>query len=69
MEKFLPGLSSNPERDKFWTRIERLPTGGTEIFVSHEAMKQQVSIRLPFEKFVGSTRLVTLMSRLRCYTS
>ena len=44
MEKFLPGLSSNPERDKFWTRIERLPTGGTEIFVSHERMKQQVSI-------------------------
>jgi outer membrane protein assembly factor BamC len=44
MEKFLPGLSSNPERDKFWTRIERLPTGGTEVFVSHERLKQQVSI-------------------------
>ena len=44
IEKFFPGLSSNPERDKFWTRIERLPTGGTEIFVSHERMKQQVSV-------------------------
>jgi outer membrane protein assembly factor BamC len=44
MERIIPGLSSNPERDKFWTRIERLSNGGTEIFVSHEAMRQQVSI-------------------------
>ena len=44
MERIIPGLSSNPERDKFWTRIERLSTGGTEIFVSHEAMRQQVSV-------------------------
>jgi outer membrane protein assembly factor BamC len=44
MERIIPGLSSNPERDKFWTRIERLPNGETEIFVSHEAMRQQVSV-------------------------
>lgn len=44
MERMIPGFSSNPERDKFWTRIERLPDGGTEIFVSHEAMKQQVNV-------------------------
>ena len=44
MERIIPGLSSNPERDKFWTRIERLSNDGTEIFVSHEAMRQQVSI-------------------------
>ena len=25
LERMIPGLSSNPERDKFWTRIERLP--------------------------------------------
>ena len=44
VKRLIPGLSSNPQRDKFWTRIERLPNGGTEIFVSHEAMKQQVNV-------------------------
>ena len=44
VKRLIPGLSSNPQRDKFWTRVERLPTGGTEIFVSHEAMKQQVNV-------------------------
>ena len=44
VKRLIPGLSSNPQRDKFWTRIERLPNSGTEIFVSHEAMKQQVNV-------------------------
>jgi outer membrane protein assembly factor BamC len=33
--KVIDGAYSTAERDKFRTRMERLPTGGTEIFISH----------------------------------
>lgn len=36
--KVIDGAYSTAERDKFRTRMERLPTGGTEIFISHRAM-------------------------------
>ena len=36
--KVLDGAYSTAERDKFRTRMERLPTGETEIFISHRAM-------------------------------
>mgnify|MGYP001764987969 CR=1 FL=1 len=36
--KLIDGAYSTSERDKFRTRMERLPSGETEIFVSHRAM-------------------------------
>jgi len=36
--KVLDGLYSTGERDKFRTRIERTPSGGSEIFISHRGM-------------------------------
>ncbi len=36
--KILDGLYSTGERDKFRTRIERTPSGGSEIFISHRGM-------------------------------
>lgn len=36
--KVLDGLYSTAERDKFRTRMERMPNGSTEIFISHRAM-------------------------------
>ena len=36
--KVIDGAYSTAERDKFRTRMERLPAGGTEIFISHRAM-------------------------------
>lgn len=35
---------SSPERDKFWTRIERVSEGETEIFVSHKGMKKVMTM-------------------------
>ncbi len=36
--KLLDSLYSTPERDKFRTRLERTPSGETEIFISHRGM-------------------------------
>ena len=36
--KVFDSLYSTSERDKFRTRLERTPTGGTEIYVSHRGM-------------------------------
>lgn len=36
--RVLDSLYSTSERDKFRTRLERLPSGGTEIYVSHRGM-------------------------------
>jgi outer membrane protein assembly factor BamC len=36
--KLLDSIYSTAERDKFRTRLERTPTGGTEIFISHRGM-------------------------------
>ena len=36
--KVLDSLYSTSERDRFRTRLERTPTGGTEIYVSHRGM-------------------------------
>ena len=36
--KLLDSVYSTSERDKFRTRLERTPTGGTEIYVSHRGM-------------------------------
>ena len=35
---------SSPERDKFWTRIERVSEGETEIYVSHQGMKKVMTM-------------------------
>ena len=36
--KVLDSLYSTSERDRFRTRLERTPTGGTEIYISHRGM-------------------------------
>ncbi|MBK5205485.1 MAG: outer membrane protein assembly factor BamC [Polaromonas sp.] len=38
--KVLDSLYSTSERDKFRTRLERRPDGGTEIYVSHRGMEE-----------------------------
>jgi outer membrane protein assembly factor BamC len=43
--KFLDGAYSTGERDKFRTRLERTPTGGTEIYISHRGMVETVNTR------------------------
>ncbi len=41
--KYLDQIYSSGERDKFRTRIERLPDGrGTEIYISHRGMVEQI---------------------------
>lgn len=40
--KVLDQAYSTGERDKFRTRLERTPSGGTEIFISHRGMVEQV---------------------------
>jgi outer membrane protein assembly factor BamC len=41
--KVLDSLYSTSERDKFRTRLERSPTGGTEIYISHRGMTEVYS--------------------------
>jgi outer membrane protein assembly factor BamC len=41
--KVFDGLYSTGERDKFRTRLERRPDGGTEIYVSHRGMVEVVT--------------------------
>ena len=41
--KVLDSLYSTGERDKFRTRLERRPDGGTDIFVSHRGMQEVVT--------------------------
>jgi len=41
--KLLDSLYSTGERDKFRTRLERTPTGGTEIYISHRGMVEMVT--------------------------
>ena len=43
--KLLDSLYSTGERDKFRTRLERTPTGGTEIYISHRGMVETVNTR------------------------
>src|SRR6185369_14954873 len=38
--KALDSLYSTSERDRFRTRLERSPSGGTEIYISHRGMKE-----------------------------
>ena len=38
--KLFDSLYSTGERDKFRTRLERVPAGGTEIFISHRGMQE-----------------------------
>ena len=40
--KVLDGLYSTGERDKFRTRIERTPDGGSEIYISHRGAKEVI---------------------------
>jgi outer membrane protein assembly factor BamC len=40
--KLLDQAYSTGERDKFRTRLERTPSGGTEIFISHRGMVEQI---------------------------
>jgi outer membrane protein assembly factor BamC len=41
--KVLESLYSTGERDKFRTRLERRPDGGTDIFISHRGMEEVVT--------------------------
>ncbi|MDQ3058785.1 MAG: outer membrane protein assembly factor BamC [Pseudomonadota bacterium] len=41
--KVLDSLYSTGERDKFRTRLERRPDGGTDIFISHRGMEEIVT--------------------------
>lgn len=41
--KILDGVYSTGERDKFRTRLERRPDGGTEIFISHRGMVEVIT--------------------------
>ena len=43
--KVFDGLYSTGERDKFRTRLERNPAGGTEIYISHRGMVETVNSR------------------------
>jgi outer membrane protein assembly factor BamC len=38
--KLFDSLYSTAERDRFRTRLERTPTGGTEIYISHRGMQE-----------------------------
>jgi len=40
IKKWLPAAYTNPERDRFITRIERVSDAETQIFVSHEGMAE-----------------------------
>ena len=40
--KVLDGMYSTGERDKFRTRIERAPDGGSEIYISHRGAKEVI---------------------------
>jgi len=40
--KLLDSMYSTGERDKFRTRLERTPSGGTEIYISHRGMVETV---------------------------
>ena len=40
--KVLDGMYSTGERDKFRTRIERTPDGGSEIYISHRGAKEVI---------------------------
>ena len=41
--KVLDQFYSTSERDKYRTRLERTPTGGTEVYISHRGMEQVYS--------------------------
>jgi outer membrane protein assembly factor BamC len=41
--KVLDGLYSTGERDKFRTRVERTPDGGSEIYISHRGAKETLT--------------------------
>lgn len=41
--KLLDSVYSTGERDKFRTRLERTPTGGTEIYISHRGMVEMLT--------------------------
>ena len=41
--KLLDSLYSTGERDKFRTRLERTPSGGTEIYISHRGMVEMLT--------------------------
>ena len=41
--KVLESLYSTGERDKFRTRLERRPDGGTDIFISHRGMEEVIT--------------------------
>jgi outer membrane protein assembly factor BamC len=49
--KVLDGVYDSGTRDKFRTRLERSPSGGTEIYISHRGME---------EKYVSADRVQTV---------
>jgi outer membrane protein assembly factor BamC len=53
--KILESLYSTSERDKYRTRLDRAPDGGTEIYVSHRGMQELYTTREPTSSAPGQT--------------
>jgi outer membrane protein assembly factor BamC len=53
--KVLESLYSTSERDKYRTRLDRSPDGGTEIYISHRGMQEIYTTREPTSTTPGQT--------------
>ena len=53
--KVLESLYSTSERDKYRTRLDRAPDGGTEIYISHRGMQELYTTREPTSSTPGQT--------------
>jgi len=53
--KIFEPLYSTSERDKYRTRLDRAPDGGTEIYISHRGMQELYTTREPTSSTPGQT--------------
>jgi outer membrane protein assembly factor BamC len=53
--KIFEALYSTSERDKYRTRLDRAPDGGTEIYISHRGMQELYTTREPTSSTPGQT--------------
>ena len=53
--RVLESLYSTSERDKYRTRLDRSPDGGTEIYISHRGMQEIYTTREPTSSTPGQT--------------
>ncbi len=53
--RVLESLYSTSERDKYRTRLDRSPDGGTEIYISHRGMQEIYTTREPTSTTPGQT--------------